>query len=355
MQNCRLIGGTGGTNFTAIKASGAGTLVTLRDMVVPSSLISTDGLAVVTYGIADAFYGAVIGTGAGLTNIPSATNAINATNFWGLLSATNLPAGISSSNYVGSHIGTGAGLTNLNATNLVGSISTPQFTSGSGTNTNNFGIGGNLLVSGTATAAQVTLSGTANDAIIRQYGTNEIDIGFTNGGGGFVQVLRGQTNANSSNQQWVNVAVAGSVSASGFAGSAAGLTNTTFCAPIIYASSGATWGTTTYYTYPLGGPASVCTSYEPNTKAMLDNLSLVGVTMTLQTACGAGTNISVLLRTNGLNAYAFSILPGQTSTNITLATPIFIPFGVTANWMLSNNVSGAFAAPSAIMSATWRR
>jgi hypothetical protein len=38
------------------------------------------------------------GNGGGLTNVPSASNA---TNFWGSLSPTNLPAGIATSNYVG--------------------------------------------------------------------------------------------------------------------------------------------------------------------------------------------------------------------------------------------------------------
>jgi len=58
------------------------------------------------------------GNASGLTNVPSATNAINATNFWGLLSATNLPAGLSTSNYIGTQIGNGSGLTNLNANSL---------------------------------------------------------------------------------------------------------------------------------------------------------------------------------------------------------------------------------------------
>lgn len=44
---------------------------------------------------ANVFAGAFFGNGAGLTNVPgvgTATNALNATNFWGLLSLTNLPA-----------------------------------------------------------------------------------------------------------------------------------------------------------------------------------------------------------------------------------------------------------------------
>lgn len=63
--------------------------------------------------------GSLVGT-VGASNIvgavAQATNAINATNFWGLLSPTNLPAGLSSSNYVGTFIGNGASLTGIVAT-----------------------------------------------------------------------------------------------------------------------------------------------------------------------------------------------------------------------------------------------
>jgi hypothetical protein len=60
------------------------------------------------------------GGGAGLTNL----NAANATNFWGALSPTNLPPGLSSSNYVGAFAGSGAGLTALNPTNMSSTIPT---------------------------------------------------------------------------------------------------------------------------------------------------------------------------------------------------------------------------------------
>ena len=90
----------------------------------------------------------------------------------------------------------------------------------------------------------------ATDVMVRQYGTNEVDLGFTNGGAGLVQIFRGTTNVNSMNQQAANLTAAGNINAGGtFSGNGSGLTNvgSVYIIPFTWGPSSLSSGAT-YYT-----------------------------------------------------------------------------------------------------------
>lgn len=80
----------------------------------------------------------------------------NATNFWGVLSPTNLPPGLSTSNYVGIFFGNGAGLTNISVTNLIGLINVTNLPPG--VLTNNYTLP--VVFSNSVTTGDLTVNGT---------------------------------------------------------------------------------------------------------------------------------------------------------------------------------------------------
>ena len=109
------------------------------------------------------------------------------------------------------------GPTGLTMSNALGQM---RYSGGSQTNS------GSLMASNSVTTSNLWLMGSATDQVVRQYGTNELDLGFTNGGAGLVQIFRGTTNVNSMNQQAANLTAAGNINAGGtFSGNGGGLTN----------------------------------------------------------------------------------------------------------------------------------
>ena len=91
-------------NFNGVMGSAAtGSVLILSGTQVETVTPGPAGNSLISDGTY--FYSAAPGA-------PTATNAINSTNFWGLLSPTNLPAGLSTSNYVGTFFGDGSGLSN---------------------------------------------------------------------------------------------------------------------------------------------------------------------------------------------------------------------------------------------------
>lgn len=98
-----LVGGAGGSGvhvastIAGILSSNAGpTLVTITNLPAAgiTGLLTND-------------------TTGNATTATTAINSVNSSNFWGVLSPTNLPPGLSTSNYVGTFTGNGAGLSNV--------------------------------------------------------------------------------------------------------------------------------------------------------------------------------------------------------------------------------------------------
>lgn len=87
------------------------------------ALWGTNSFYVLTAILTNQIYGSnVVGAVSESTHATNADNASNSTNFWGVLAPTNLPAGLSTSNYVGTLTGNGAGITNLSQGSYTGTL-----------------------------------------------------------------------------------------------------------------------------------------------------------------------------------------------------------------------------------------
>jgi hypothetical protein len=314
----------------------------------------------ITNGTVTATGGQFNGNAAGLTNLPLAsqvgplfTNVASTNLIWtNVLTGTWLGwvpgVGLVESNAItgtksllvgtngGFHSGgwTPVGPGNITAdSNITATVSllTPQVTSGSLTNTNNAGIGGSLTVSNVFFTGP---AGTpATDVVIRQYGTNELDLGFTNGNAGFVQILRGQTNINSANNQWVNMAVQGNVTAggsmasgSGFTGSGSSLTNMIYVMSSSAASTTINANSTKYIACVYtalnfnNSEAGVEIPLPFNAPFTITNIQwgLLGLVL------NSTTNVLLGLNMNGAVATNFNAILGASSSSATYSTNDFI-------------------------------